>query len=221
VRYLKKGLLNGMDLQLKLAGLGGKEGLIQQIIDKAYFLSFLEGQVIPRNKSDFESRHAEGKNKVVSAANELDAMVSPWTSLIADIRREMKKHKLSYMETVQDIDQQLNMLFCDRFLFQTPMKLLQQYHRYLKSILCRLEKLHQNTNKEQSQILEIQDLENRLIEQNKLMGESSLATIAEFWEHRLLLQEYRVSIFSQALRTVVPVSRKRINLHWKKLQNLI
>lgn len=221
VRYLKKGLLNGMDLQLKLAGLGGKEGLIQQIIDKAYFLSFLEGQVIPRNKSDFESRHAEGKNKVVSAANELDAMVSPWTSLIADIRREMKKHKLSYMETVQDIDQQLNMLFCDRFLFQTPMKLLQQYHRYLKSILCRLEKLHQNTNKEQSQILEIQDLENRLIEQNKLMGESSLAAIAEFWEHRLLLQEYRVSIFSQALRTVVPVSRKRINLHWKKLQNLI
>ncbi len=221
VKYLRKGLLNGMDLQLKLAGLGGKEGLIQQIIDKAYFLSFLEGQVIPRNKSEFESRHAEGKNKVISAANELDAMVSPWTSLIADIRREIKKHKLSYMETVQDIDQQLNMLFCDRFLFQTPMKLLQQYHRYLKSILCRLEKLHQNTNKEQSQILEIQDLENRLIEQNKLMGESSLATIAEFWEHRLLLQEYRVSIFSQALRTVVPVSRKRINLHWKKLQNLI
>ncbi len=221
VKYLRKGLLNGMDLQLKLAGLGGKEGLIQQIIDKAYFLSFLEGQAIPRNKSEFESRHAEGKNKVISAANELDAMVSPWVSLMADIRREMKNHSLSYMDTAQDIERQLNMLFCDGFLFQTPMKLLRQYHRYLKSILVRLEKLPQNTAKEQSRMAELQGLEDRRIAENLLMEELSVAVIVEVWEHRFLLQEYRVSLFSQTLKTAVPVSRKRIDLHWKKLQSLI
>ena len=33
-----------MDLQLKFAGLESKELLTKQIIDKAYFLSFLENQ---------------------------------------------------------------------------------------------------------------------------------------------------------------------------------
>ena len=81
VKYLKKNLLSGMDLQLKFAGLESKELLTKQIIDKAYFLSFLENKKIPRNKPDFEFRFIEGKSKVISTANELDDMVAPWTLL--------------------------------------------------------------------------------------------------------------------------------------------
>ena len=221
VKYLKKNLLSGMDLQLKFAGLESKELLTKQIIDKAYFLSFLENQKIPRNKSDFEFRFIEGKSKVISTANELDDMVTPWTSLISDIRRETSKYKQSHADTIQDIDRQLNILFCDGFLFQVPIKLLRQYHRYLKSILIRLEKLRQNVMKEQTQVAEIANLEARLKEKNQQIEKLSLVAVSELWEHSFLLQEYRVSLFSQGLKTVVPVSRKRIDLHWKKIQNLI
>jgi ATP-dependent helicase HrpA len=221
VKYLKKNLLSGMDLQLKFAGLESKELLTKQIIDKAYFLSFLENEKIPRNKSDFEFRFIEGKSKVISTANELDDIVTTWTPLISDIRREISKYKQSYADSIQDIDRQLSILFCDGFLFQVPIKLLRQYHRYLQSILIRLEKLRQNAMKEQAQVAEITNLEARLKEKNQQIEKLSLVAVSELWEHSFLLQEYRVSLFSQGLKTIVPVSKKRIDLHWEKIQNLI
>ena len=75
--------------------------------------------------------------------------------------------------------------------------------------------------KEQIQMAEIASLEARLKEKNQQIEKLSLVAVSELWEHSLLLQEYRVSLFSQGLKTVVPVSRKRIDLHWKKIQNLI
>ena len=75
--------------------------------------------------------------------------------------------------------------------------------------------------KEQIQMAEIASLEARLKEKNQQIEKLSLVAVSELWEHSFLLQEYRVSLFSQGLKTVVPVSRKRIDLHWKKIQNLI
>jgi ATP-dependent helicase HrpA len=91
----------------------------------------------------------------------------------------------------------------------------------LKSILIRLEKLRQNAMKEQAQVAEITNLEARLKEKNQQIEKLSLVAVSELWEHSFLLQEYRVSLFSQGLKTIVPVSKKRIDLHWEKIQNLI
>jgi len=221
VKYLKKNLLNGKDLHLKLAGLPGREVLMQQVIDKAYFLSFLAGQEIPRSKTEFEARYRERKNKVSSAANELESIITLWISKLSDIHKNLKNCNLAYVNAVQDISKQITFLFRNEFLFLTPIKILRQYDKYLRSILVRLEKLPQNIQKDQDQIIELQLLEERLIILDLRIEELPVATVHEIWEYHFMVQEYRVSLFSQALKTAVPVSRKRIDLCWKKLGLLI
>jgi len=220
VKYLKKNLLVGMDLQLKFSGFTGKSKLVKQIIDKAYFLTFLDKNTIPRNESEFRDLYVKEKSKVVLVANEISLLVVPLIPMITEINDVLKKLAPLHKKTVQDITRQLNFLFKSEFIFETPKKILDQYDRYLNSILIRIEKLSKNTQKQEDKILELQLLENRITQIDLKMEQLSVSDKSEIWEHYFMIQEYRVSIFSQILRTVIPISRKRIDIHWKKIQNL-
>ena len=220
VKYLKKNLLVGMDLQLKFSGFTGKSKLVKQIIDKAYFLTFLDKNIIPRNESKFRDLYVKEKSKVVLVANEINLLVVSLIPMISEINDVLKKLAPLHKKTVQDITRQLNFLFKSEFIFETPKKILDQYDRYLNSILIRIEKLSKNTQKQEDKILELQFLENRLTQIDLKMEQLSVSDTSEIWEHYFMIQEYRVSIFSQILRTVIPISRKRIDIHWKKIQNL-
>ena len=220
VKYLKKNLLVGMDLQLKFSGFTGKSKLVKQIIDKAYFLTFLDKNTIPRNESEFRDLYVKEKSKVVLVANEINLLVVSLAPMITEINDVLKKLAPLHKKTVQDITRQLNFLFKSEFIFETPKKILDQYDRYLNSILIRIEKLSKNTQKQEDKILELQFLENRLTQIDLKMEQLSVSDTSEIWEHYFMIQEYRVSIFSQILRTVIPISRKRIDIHWKKIQNL-
>ena len=220
VKYLKKNLLVGMDLQLKFSGFTGKSKLVKQIIDKAYFLTFLDKNTIPRNESEFRDLYVKEKSKVVLVANEINLLVVSLIPMITEINDVLKKLAPLHKKTVQDITRQLNFLFKSEFIFETPKKILDQYDRYLNSILIRIEKLSKNTQKQEDKILELQLLENRITQIDLKMEQLSVSDTSEIWEHYFMIQEYRVSIFSQILRTVIPISRKRIDIHWKKIQNL-
>ena len=220
VKYLKKNLLVGMDLQLKFSGFTGKSKLVKQIIDKAYFLTFLDKNTIPRNESEFRDLYVKEKSKVVLVANEINLLVVSLIPMISEINDVLKKLAPLHKKTVQDITRQLNFLFKSEFIFETPKKILDQYDRYLNSILIRIEKLSKNTQKQEDKILELQLLENRITQIDLKMEQLSVSDTSEIWEHYFMIQEYRVSIFSQILRTVIPISRKRIDIHWKKIQNL-
>ena len=220
VKYLKKNLLVGMDLQLKFSGFTGKSKLIKQIIDKAYFLTFLDKNAIPRNESKFRDLYVKEKSKVVLVANEINLIVVSLVPMITEINDALKKLAHLHKKTVQDITSQLNFLFKSEFIFETPKKILDQYDRYLNSILIRIEKLSKNNQKQEDKILELQFLENRITQIDLKMEQLSVSDTSEIWEHYFMIQEYRVSIFSQILRTVIPISRKRIDVHWKKIQNL-
>ena len=220
VKYLKKNLLVGMDLQLKFSGFTGKSKLVKQIIDKAYFLTFLDKNIIPRNESKFRDLYVKEKSKVVLVANEINLLVVSLIPMISEINDVLKKLAPLHKKTMQDITRQLNFLFKSEFIFETPKKILDQYDRYLNSILIRIEKLSKNTQKQEDKILELQLLENRITQIDLKMEQLSVSDTSEIWEHYFMIQEYRVSIFSQILRTVIPISRKRIDIHWKKIQNL-
>ncbi len=153
-------------------------------------------------------------------ANEINLLVVSLIPMITEINDVLKKLAPLHKKTVQDITRQLNFLFKSEFIFETPKKILDQYDRYLNSILIRIEKLSKNTQKQEDKILELQLLENRITQIDLKMEQLSVSDTSEIWEHYFMIQEYRVSIFSQILRTVIPISRKRIDIHWKKIQNL-
>jgi len=217
-KYLRKQLFKGMDLALKSAALPGKESLIPAMIDAAYFQALLDGRHTPRSKADFDMMLSGGKGEIVAVANELEVMVIAWLPLLSDIRKTLKKLGIGSIHAITDINQQMDTLFVDRFLFKVPIFWLRHYQRYLKAILLRMEKLPANPAKDKVQMLVLTKLEQRILAINLQWEDLPDTTRAVVWKYRFMLQEYRVSLFSQQLKTALPISEKRINTHWKELE---
>jgi len=220
-KYLRKQLLKGHDLQLKSALIPGKDILIPSIIDAAYFQALVADKAIPRSQADFQTGLMERKGKVVAMAYELESLLISWLPLLSEIRKTLKKQGLTAVQAVADINQQLAMLFAEEFILRVPMEWLCHYQRYLKAILGRLEKLPVNPQKDKEYLFILDKLEQDLDDMNLPWDDLPLNVQAKIWKHRFMLQEYRVSLFAQQLKTAFPISDKRIESHGKDLAVLL
>ena len=92
-----------------------------------------------------------------------------------------------------------------------------QYPRLIRGMQIRIEKLGSQISKDRSYI---QQLEN-FAEPIKGVQEQMLSYDLEeaIWEFQWLLEEYRVSLFAQQLKTRVPVSEKRLKKHWSDIHD--
>jgi ATP-dependent helicase HrpA len=91
---------------------------------------------------------------------------------------------------------------------------LKQIPRYLQALQKRLEKIDQDPNKDQQAIRQIQPL---LDLYQQRAQDKIYASHEELIEIRWLLEELRISIFSQPLKTIQPVSIQRLE---KRLRSL-
>ena len=106
--------------------------------------------------------------------------------------------------------------------FEKPLFLFKQISnipRYIKAITIRIEKYPQRKIKDDELINEVHRLQNKWIEKVVEMVEKSKTIPQDFIEFQWALQELRVSLFAQELKTPYPVSIKRMDLQWNSLVN--
>lgn len=118
-------------------------------------------------------------------------------------------------ETRLDIEEQLQELMTPRFLVQTPLEWLIHYPRYMKAMQIRLERAGREGGVLDAQSVALvlpHERQYRAILQQR---PDAIEVSAEFAELKWLLQEYRVSLFAQQLRTAVSISEQRLNKHWR------
>jgi ATP-dependent helicase HrpA len=95
---------------------------------------------------------------------------------------------------------------------------LQHVPRYLKAINVRLEKLHADAARDARQWVQMQALQQAW--QRALGGQqtSTQHAGAQMEEFGWMLQELRVSLFAQELKTPVIVSVKRLQKMWEGIK---
>ncbi len=101
-----------------------------------------------------------------------------------------------------------------RFLRAAPYAQLQHGVRYLKAVALRLDKLKADPARDAARSAELRPLEQRYL---RRLGELKGASDPRLDEYRWLLEELRVSLFAQELRTPQPVSVKRLEKAWAQL----
>jgi ATP-dependent helicase HrpA len=104
------------------------------------------------------------------------------------------------------------------FLLVTPWERLREYPRYLQAIEQRLEKHGQSLQRDAQLAAQILPLETRYRERVKV--ERGLLAPGHD-EFRWLLEEFRVSLFAQQLKTRVPVSARRLADAWSARDSLV
>ena len=113
-----------------------------------------------------------------------------------------------------DLQQQLDALMSKRFLLEQPWPRLSHYPRYLKAVIARIEKLRNNPARDAELMADwrrlAQPWQRELIAKHRAgVDDPSLD------EFRWLLEELRVGLFAQELKTPMPVSVKRLTRIWE------
>jgi len=121
----------------------------------------------------------------------------------------------AHAAAVADVEQQLQRLFGKHFLVATPPAQLVHYPRYLKAIAARLDRLKLDPARDSARLAEIAQFQVPWLRELAARKGVDDPRLEEF---RWLLEELRVSLFAQELRTPVPVSTKRLQKVWDNLR---
>jgi len=169
----------------------------------------------PRTERAFNEQKQRGRTRLPAVLEAVGrvatACISEWQAIGTALARPLPQPLRA------DVQGQLQRLVFKGFLAATPWDRLQHLPRYLKAISRRLERFQQNAARDEQHRSAIAALwghyEQRLARHRKAGIDDPL-----LHEYRWLLEELRVSLFAQELRTPVPVSYKRLERHWGQVR---
>ena len=213
LKYLEKNIPELQKMSMLYMPLGTAEELRDQIIDLAIDRAFL-ADPLPTDEGQFNRRVIEGRGRLTLIANEVARSVG--TSLLeyGSAVRKLKDARAS-KEVGDDIQAQLQRLVPKRFVLQTPWAQLAHLPRYLKAITLRLDKWRSDPARDAARLAELRPLEQKF---TRMLAERKGVLDTRLQDFRWMLEELRVSLFAQELKTPQPVSVKRLEKVWAEIQ---
>ncbi|MEK9592162.1 MAG: DUF3418 domain-containing protein, partial [Gammaproteobacteria bacterium] len=201
-KYLAKKLTDLSMLGVYYSSRGEGASLADAVVQATFRLTLVDGQPEVRDTAAFSAR-VDQRGQLFEAGQKMVATLLSALKRANGIEERMASMVApAFEEAFQDIRAQLAWLFRAGFVVNTPPKWLMEYDRYLEGIGVRLDKLQGRIDKDRAAQLEVKRFGAKLNE----AGLTSDA-VSEF---EGLIQEYRISLFAQNLRTKVPVSTKRL-----------
>ncbi|HEY4080905.1 MAG TPA: ATP-dependent RNA helicase HrpA [Burkholderiaceae bacterium] len=212
LKYLEKNIPDLQKISVLFMGLGTAEELRDQIIGVALDRAFL-GEPLPTDKFAFKRALDEGRSRLNLIAQEVARQTGVVLTEYAAATRKLKDARAS-KEVGEDITAQLQGLVGKRFVASTSWAALQHLPRYLKAITARLDKLRADPERDAKLMAELKPLEQRY---SRRLAERKGVADARLGDFRWQLEELRVSLFAQELRTPQPVSVKRLEKVWQQM----
>ena len=214
IKYLEKNLPGIQEMCLHYAGVGDCAALKADLITAIAEQAFLADRSVPRSAKQFEELKEAGLTRLIPVANELCAWVAETLALHHALAKRLKGAvKPAWLKSLGDIQEQLRHLIYPGFVTATPYGQLRHLSRYLKAVELRLAKLEQHARRDAPLLAQLMPLWQaywRRAEKQRKLGIAD-PTLEEY---RWLLEELRVSLFAQELKTAVPVSVKRLQRQW-------
>jgi ATP-dependent helicase HrpA len=192
--------------------LGSADELREQIIEVALDRAFL-AEPLPTDAASFARRIDEGRGRLTLIAAEVARSAATILAEYAAALRKLKDARAP-KEVNDDLAAQLARLISKRFIASTPWPQLAHLPRYLKGVVMRLDKLRADPARDAQRLAELRPIEQRYV---RHLAERKGVPDARLDEFRWLLEELRVSLFSQELRTPQPVSVKRLEKVWAQI----
>jgi ATP-dependent helicase HrpA len=214
-RYVEKSLTGLQAMALKYASLGDASDLRTQLV-AATFDRACMADPLPRTATDFGRRCEEARTRVALIAQELARLIGGILAEHQALQKKLQAAK-AFPEAVRDIGAQVARLMPKGFVVATPWERLQHFPRYLKAAALRLDKLRADPARDARALGELAALETPWLREDAKQRKTGTAD-PQLDQFRWLLEELRVQLFAQELRTPVPVSAKRLHKMWQTIK---
>jgi ATP-dependent helicase HrpA len=185
-----------------------KADLIDAIVDRA----FIGDDEPPRTPKAFEEQKKRAKARlpaVIEGASRHAAAIGE----AAQQFNQAAAQASSLGRVTQEAKGMRERLVYPGFLARTPWERLEHMPRYIKGYALRLQKYRGNPERDQKHAGNVQTLWNNY--EARLKADRDAGRVdPKLEEFRWLIEELRISLFAQELRTPFPVSAKRLQKFW-------
>ncbi|GIZ53624.1 ATP-dependent RNA helicase HrpA [Noviherbaspirillum aridicola] len=213
LKFLEKNIPGLQQMGMQYMSLGTQEELRDQIIQAGLERACLQDP-LPVNAEEFSRRRDEGKSRLGLLVNEIARLAGQVLAEYYGLPKRLQGAK-GHPQAVADIQSQLQALVGKRFIADTDYTQLAHFPRYLKAIGIRLERLRADPARDARLQAEWQQA---AAPWQRAQKDRQRASDPRMTEYRWLLEELRVSLFAQELRTPMPVSAKRLQKVWESMQ---
>jgi ATP-dependent helicase HrpA len=185
-----------------------KADLIEAIVDRA----FIGEDALPRTAKAFEEQKKRAKARLPAVTEGASRYATAIGEASQQFLQSLAQHA-SLGRVAQEVKGQRERMVYPGFLARTPWERLEHMPRYLKGYALRLEKYRGNPERDQKHAASVQTLWNNYEARLKADRDEGLRD-PNLEEFRWLIEELRISLFAQELRTPLPVSFKRLQKFW-------
>ncbi len=218
IKFLEKNLPHAREMCLYYAKMGGCDALKKDIISAVVHHLFIAEQGPVRDESEFSARLSRQRGELGVTANAMCDTLMKTLERHHSLLKRLKGNVSPFaLKASADIHAQLGHLVYPGFITHTPFAILKHYPRYLAAIEKRLEKLAINPSKD----AQLSGQLKKCWEQYQLREEKNQLEYRldpELEAYRWMMEELRVSLFAQELRTAYPVSFQRLEKQWKRVK---
>ena len=216
-REIEKSVARDNALNLQFAQLAGEVRLADEVVSAALERCFL-AESVPVRQAEFERRVAQGRSRLNLIAQEIARTVSAILAEHAQVQKRLAAVAKGFPQAADDVSASLARLLHPRFVSRTPWPRLQHFPRYLKAAVLRLDKLRADPARDARLMAELAPL-HAAWQREYVARQRAVAITPEIEQFGWLLEELRVSLFAQSLKTPVPVSVKRLTKLWQSISH--
>ena len=214
-KYLEKNLPGLRDMGMQFLPFGDAASLRDQLLRVAFERACM-AEPLPTMQAEFLRRCEEGKTRLSLLAQEICRLVGAILTEHQALQKKLQGLK-NLPQPAREIEEQLARLLPKNFIAATAWERLQHFPRYLKAVALRLEKLRADPSRDARWSAEFNPLWQTWLREDLKQRKQGVAD-AQLDQFRWLLEELRVSLYAQELRTPVPVSVKRLQKMWQAMQ---
>ncbi|WP_293937920.1 ATP-dependent RNA helicase HrpA [Iodobacter sp.] len=206
VKQLPKSLPTFNPLALQLRGVCNGDELMEDVVASICDRAFIGEDEPPRKPKDFEGQKSRAKVRLPSVRDAVMRILAELTGEYVALNKLLAKPS----PFANNMNELLGQLVFKGFLQQTPWEQLPRLPIYVKAMRIRAEKRVANPQRDGQRGAEINELFKRW-EAEMLKWEKEGRDTAPLAPFRWMIEELRVGLFAQELKTPYPVSVKRLS----------
>jgi ATP-dependent helicase HrpA len=210
VKDLAKSIAADIALSLSASPYMGSESLIDTVLQLGIRAACFGDDPAPRARAAFEEAVDRGRERLYPSVEEVKAMLGGWFKDCAVLRQTLSSPRVKLpSEAAEETRLHLRGLLEPKLLQSAPAAWLRQLPRYLKAEQRRWQRNSVRGSEPASVVKELAHWSLRYSELAALL-DAELRWIPQLEELRFWIEEYRVSLYAQELKTLGPVSSARL-----------
>jgi ATP-dependent helicase HrpA len=216
MKQLEKGLPGFQQAALQLRPVIPPDDLREDLLTSITDRAFIGEDPLPRSEKEFQAQKARARTRLPAVAEAACRMLAAVAAEYHATSQRLSSAGPAAARVAHELRAQLSRLVYKGFLFATPWEQLSHLPRYLKAMQLRLDKYAADPERDRRHapaIAALWDRYQQRLEKNRNAG----AREPKLEEFRWQIEELRVSLFAQELRTPYPVSIKRLEKFWTGL----